>query len=787
VYHTGPRATLDAMAERGPNTFDDGHLGDASTSASSPSTRIAGRYEILGLLGAGGMGTVYRVRDDALDEIVALKLLKPELLATPAALERFRQEVKLARRVTHPNVVRTFDLGEHDGDWFLTMEYVEGRSLAWRIAVEPPSAAEALELLADVCSGVAAAHRAGVLHRDLKPDNVLIGSATAHGERGRVAITDFGIAVPRGASAGMAGTPAYMAPEQVEGREVDGRADIYALGAILYELLTGKRAWPGDDGLAVARARLSAKPPDPRDLVACSDAVADVCLRCLSTDARYRYGSVDELRTVLLAAMTSVRPVPRTVAAPTAPTPGAQTMAVLPFRASEADGWLATGLAEDIVDTLSASSGLRVRPFAAVQRVGGDDPIAVGKALGVDAVLCGTLRRESAGILLSARVIGVGDGFQLWGKRFRATDADLLVTADAIASEAAAALAQQLVPRARAAADGRVVDLYLRARHEFRLAFETGTFDAAERYAREGLAIAPDDASLLAVHAMILARRGFYSIDPADPSLALGIEAARRAIAADPRSAEAWLAYANLSLYRRDVAEAVNGLRIALGHAPGLAGAQAMLGGILVDLGRLDEGIARLESSLSLDPIPMFVRADLARALAYRGQWDRVAAILPATSDQLATFIAAEYRARFALWSKDAPPALIPDMILFARLLGSMHPALPVIVALTEAADCGAIGDAVDAAAGAALYKAHGRLRAAIGQFLAEARAATGRGGGALEAIGLAIDAGLHDIQWMDHCAALRSVRTDERFATLRAVVAARAQSAIDALDRPVG
>lgn len=152
-------------------------------------TTIGGRYLVLGLLGVGGMGAVYKATDLELDEIVALKMLRRELSATPGMIERFRQEVKLARRVTHPNVVRTFDLGEHQNDRFLTMEFVQGQSLARLLetdgALEPT---RAIAIVRELASGMAAAHKAGVLHRDLKPDNVLIA------DDGRVMITDFGIA-----------------------------------------------------------------------------------------------------------------------------------------------------------------------------------------------------------------------------------------------------------------------------------------------------------------------------------------------------------------------------------------------------------------------------------------------------------------------------------------------------------------------------------------------------------------------------------------------------------------
>src|SRR5258706_5774077 len=199
----------------------------SSAASATPSTAdralLGGRYEILGLVGSGGMGSVYRAFDRELEEIVALKTLREGLAATPHLLERFRREVKLARRVTHPNVARTFDLGTHDGARFLTMELIAGEPVS-RHRGQKVALGESLRIAAEVLRGLAAAHAAGVVHRDLKPDNVMLSKE-------RVVITDFGIArlsEARDADAALktgnvVGTPAYMAPEQLEAAAVDGR------------------------------------------------------------------------------------------------------------------------------------------------------------------------------------------------------------------------------------------------------------------------------------------------------------------------------------------------------------------------------------------------------------------------------------------------------------------------------------------------------------------------------------------------------------------------------------
>ncbi|QDF06641.1 serine/threonine-protein kinase [Myxococcus xanthus] len=245
---------------------------------------FAGRYVLEELAGRGGMGAVYRARDTLVGDVVALKLLELGASPAPEWLERFRREVRLARRITHRHVARTFDLGEHSGRLYLTMEYVEGESLQALMEREhtvPP--ARAARLVLALCEGLAAAHAAGVVHRDLKPANVLVDV------RGRVVLTDFGIAralAGEGASRtqGLVGTPMYMAPEQLESGEVDARADLYATGLVLYQLLTGAPPFAGDSPMAVAVARLRQPPPDPRLLAAVPDALAELVLACLSRE-----------------------------------------------------------------------------------------------------------------------------------------------------------------------------------------------------------------------------------------------------------------------------------------------------------------------------------------------------------------------------------------------------------------------------------------------------------------------------------------------------------------------
>src|ERR1700690_1691570 len=417
---------------------DDSKPSTAAPSTATPSLDpahvIAGRYEVLGMLGVGGMGAVYKVRDRELDEVVALKMLKRDIADSPGIVDRFRREVKLARRVTHPNVARTFDLGERAGERFLTMELIEGESLAAMIAREGQlPLAQVVEIVGAICAGLTAAHAAGVVHRDLKPDNVLIASS------GRVVITDFGIA--RAQEAGAAsrtaipvGTPAYMAPEQVESAaDIDGRADIYALGAMIFELLTGHLPFEADSIFAMAAMRLTRPPPDPRvyrpDL---PESVALLVQKCMAREPRDRPESAREIAArfanLTLPASEALMRTGESRAVVETSDGSQRTVAVLPFRNAgpPEDDYLVDGLTDDLIDTLSMMPGLRVRPRGVVMQLKGTsgDPRQLGRELNVQVVVDGTVRPAADSIRVSARVLSVEDGFQLWAKRFDGTRAE---------------------------------------------------------------------------------------------------------------------------------------------------------------------------------------------------------------------------------------------------------------------------------------------------------------------------------------------------------------------------
>ena len=261
---------------------------------------IPPRYEVLSQVGAGGMGVVYKVRDLETGEIVALKILKAEVASDPAMQENLRREVCLSRKVTHKNVCRIHEFGRAEGVAFISMEFVDGESLLAQLrrAGSLPWP-EALGIARQICAGLREAHLEGIVHRDLKPANIMLCRGN-----GAVKLMDFGIARSFQNTAhvtcAMVGTPAYMAPEQVQFNAADARTDIYSLGLVLYEMVTGTRAFDGDTPIAVAMKHLQESPKRPREVAAGLPAYADaVVLKCLEKDPANRFASVDELLAAL--------------------------------------------------------------------------------------------------------------------------------------------------------------------------------------------------------------------------------------------------------------------------------------------------------------------------------------------------------------------------------------------------------------------------------------------------------------------------------------------------------
>ena len=723
------------------------------------------RYEILGLIGAGGMGNVYKARDRELSELCALKVLRPEIAHDARALDAFRREVRLARRVTHPNVARVYDIGERGGDKILTMELVEGEALSALIARERRlGVARAVEIAVALCAGLDAAHAAGVVHRDLKPDNVLLEVG------GRVVITDFGIARsekgdPR-VTQGIVGTPAYMAPEQIEATTVaDARADLYALGIILYEMVTGELPFEGATIFAMAAARLLRPPPDPRkrrpDL---PERFAAIVLRCLARSPDDRFPSAAAV-SVALGALTLPQPSPQPARAPTPVSHPAREkrVAVLPFRnagAPEHD-YLADGLTEDVIDQLSVNPGLRVTSRGVVMRYKGSDrdPREVGRDLGVQVVVDGTVRRSGGGVRISARLASVADGIQLWARRFERPDAELLGVSDDVARAIADALAAPPgAPAPPREADPEAMDLYLRARAAYHQFFE-GPGGGCIALFEQALSRAPEDPRILAGYAAARARRW-----SPDPEVTRSAErAAVRAVELAPSSPQAHAALGMVRYQSCDEVGAVRALRHALRLGPATTEAHDALGRILGDTALLAEARRHLTTAITLEPSIILSRLALARIhdlLGERDEADRIVREVPAAS--------APYYARILLWRRDVAGAeALLRAPIATTLPGSAQALLGLVARRTTPYE--GLEQILAQRAGTP------RSRTFCLQLLVEAASFVGDAPRAALALAEAADLGLCDVAWLDRCPLFEDLRREPTFGAAREKIAARA------------
>lgn len=747
---------------------------------------VADRYEILGLLGSGGMGTVYRARDRELDELVALKMLKKQIAASPGILERFRQEVKLARRVTHRNVARTFDIGEHAGGKFLTMELVDGEMLGAMLARRGRLRVDEVTRIGkELCAGLSAAHAAGVLHRDLKPANVVVA------RDGRVVITDFGIARALAAgestqtSGGVVGTPAYMAPEQLDGSTaLDARTDVYALGAMLFELLGGEVPWAKATPVQAALARLNEPPPDLRQLrPSVSEGAARLIARCMATRREDRYASAAEVGGALGDLEGIDESSPSLFPAASRPSVRALArikVAVVPIvvEGDPSHEYLGSGLTDDLVDVLGSVPGLDVRaPYRLHFGSGARAPE------GVDSVITGTLRAEGEQVVVVLRLSTVEDGFELWQGRFERSTSELVAVADAAVSAIAEALTTKaLAPPRPMPTNPQAYDLFLRGRH----AFLRGWYDAhgeSLRHLAEAHMLSPGDATIAATYARALARA--YGTDSSrDDAARLAKEMAEKALALDPRRADARLALASVHLYRGELVGAATELKRATAIAPDDPDVLEMLGRIRAEVGPLETAVEHLSAALVREPSFREARYTLARAWALLGDRERCKSTLgPAPTDAAERVPWVLNGARLALWWSDRRPQL--SLAASVASLGPEVRARRVAGAMLAIAERGALTDGdreliarafpSGAATAQRLASFHAQLRAEILLACAETDAA-------LEAIREADANGLVDLTWLERCPLLEALRGSRELEAVRRGTALRAARVIDVL-----
>jgi serine/threonine protein kinase len=444
-----------------------------------PSSRL-GPYEIVALIAAGGMGEVYSARDVRLERAVAIKVLPPIFASDPDRLRRFEQEARAVASVSHPNVLAVFDVGAGDVPYIVT-ELLDGETLRAALARGPFPARAAIDVVRQVVSGLAAAHARGLVHRDLKPENILIT------REGVVKVLDFGLAKPLMSSSDVrtelqtevgitVGTAGYMSPEQARGAVVDQRTDIFAVGAILYELIAGSRAFEGESSADIVSAVLRQEPPDLAGHHEAGPGLSRIVRRCLEKDAARRYQTAAELKVALesLADSDAAAPVRRS-----GPASSGKTIAVLPFSNLSADAdneFFSDGLTEEIIADLARIRVLRVTSRTSAMQFKGTkkDVRTIGRELGVRYVVEGSVRKAGNGLRITAQLIDSHTDAHLWADKYSGTFDDVFELQERVSREIVRALDVTLTSdedrslARRSITDPRAFELYLQARQEIR-------------------------------------------------------------------------------------------------------------------------------------------------------------------------------------------------------------------------------------------------------------------------------------------------------------------------------
>src|SRR5712692_2285602 len=406
--------------------------------------RTISHYEILEKLAEGGMGVVYKARDTHLDRFVAIKALPPELTGDPERKRRFVQEAKAASALNHPNIITIHDIWSDGGADFIVMEYVPGKTLYELVPREGMPVKEALKYAMQIADGLAKAHSAGIVHRDVKPSNIMVS------EDGFVKLLDFGLAKlieppvaesdatdtvgPRTGEGKLPGTLAYMSPEQAEGWKLDARSDIFAFGALLYEMLTGRRAFQRESKVSTLSAIVREEPQPVSHVVEGLPVELEKLIsRCLRKDRNRRIQHMGDVK----LALEELQAEP---AGRSAPSAGVVTpsIVVLPFvnlnRDEETD-FFSDGLTEELINALAQVENVRVISRTSAFHFKGktEDIRTVGQRLQVNTVLEGSVRRAGNRVRITAQLVSVADGSHLWSQRFDRELKDIFDVQDEVA------------------------------------------------------------------------------------------------------------------------------------------------------------------------------------------------------------------------------------------------------------------------------------------------------------------------------------------------------------------
>jgi serine/threonine-protein kinase len=638
---------------------------------------FAGRYQIIEELGKGGMGKVYKAQDTDLKEKVAIKLLRPEIAGDKKTIERFRNELKFARKIRHKNVCQMYDLNKEKGAHYITMEYVAGKDLKGMIRMMGQlSSGKTIFIAKQVCDGLVEAHRLGVVHRDLKPQNIMVD------EDGNARIMDFGIArslKTKGITAAgvMIGTPEYMSPEQVEGKEVDERSDIYSLGVILYEMVTGRVPFEGDTPFTIGVKHKSEMPKDPKELnTQLPEDLNLVILRCLEKDKENRFQSAGEVRAeltriekgipttekvipkkepitskeitvsfslkkllipaivvvaLLIAAVLIWQLLPKKEGVPIEPSK--PSIAVLPFTdlsPQKDQEYFCNGLAESLINALSKVKDLRVPAMTSTVPFNGEeqDINEIAEKLNVNTVLRGSVQKAENRLRITAQLINVADGSLLWSEQYNREFNDLFSIQDEISFAIADKLKINLLGEERQGLKKRYTEnieaynFYLKGRYFWNK--RTGdSVKMSIKYFEQAIEVDPDYALAYAGLADCYIVLPFYAGWMPKESYLKARSAALKALDRDSMLAEAHNSLAAIKLwFEWDWDEAEREFKRAIELNSGLAIAHHWYAELLKSIGRIDDAITEIRIALELDPISLIINRNFGMYLYLAHRYD---------------------------------------------------------------------------------------------------------------------------------------------------------------------
>ena len=575
-------------------------------------------YRIVRKIGGGGMGEVYEAEDVRLGRHVALKLLPSGLTRDPDAKARLVHEARAACLLDHPHICTVYDIEELDtGEILLAMAYCDGEPLSAHIARGPLPVAAALDYACQVADALAEAHARGIVHRDVKPANLMVTAS------GRLKIIDFGVAYLPDATlltvtGTTPGTPAYMAPEQVRGEQADGRADLWALGVVLYEMLAGRRPFAGDSVEAVLYATVhEAPPPLDRARGGLPPALVTIVNRALAKDRRARYQQAEQMLADLRACRERLEAAGRegagVVVAPRVP-----SIAVLPFANLSGDPgqeYFCDGMTEELIIALGSVEGLRVAAATSTFYLKGQalDIRGIGERLNVETLVEGSVRTSGNRLRLTAQLVNVSDGYHLWAERYDRQLDDVFAVQDEIARAIVERLKMKLAGAAgeglarRASTNPEAHQAYLQGRYFFARRYKGGLERAVECFERaiaRDPAFAPAHAGL----ALALGSAGFWGLIERRGLATKALAAAGRALALDEHLADAHTAIGMVHSWldwNWDAGE--RAFTRALALDPNASAPHAFFSLSLAAAGRTADAARRAEQAMALDPLSAMV------------------------------------------------------------------------------------------------------------------------------------------------------------------------------------